>query len=152
MRRPTSVYIADGLRQPARDRFDSETGAYKRALGRLRPPARRLHPVASDAVRVEADRSEAAVLLGWRTPVRIDKDGLVYVGDRNNSRIQVFKKDGTYIKEAYVAPNTVRGSVLDFVFSKDPRTAVRVRRRRAQRARVDPAPPRPARDGRVRLR
>jgi sugar lactone lactonase YvrE len=52
--------------------------------------------------------------------VRIDQDGLVYVGDRNNSRIQVFEKDGTFIKEAFIRPTTVRGSVLDFVFSRDP--------------------------------
>ena len=45
---------------------------------------------------------------------------LVYLGDRNNARIQVFEKDGTFVKEALVRPTTARGSVLDFVFSRDP--------------------------------
>ena len=46
-------------------------------------------------------------------------DGLLYVGDRNNSRIQVFRKDGTFVKEAFIRPATMRGTVLDLNFSKD---------------------------------
>ena len=51
--------------------------------------------------------------------VWIDNKDEVYVCDRANSRIQVFKKDGTFIKEASVAPQTMRGSVLDLAFSRD---------------------------------
>ena len=35
--------------------------------------------------------------------VRIARDGLVYVCDRTNDRLQVFRKDGTFVKEAFVA-------------------------------------------------
>ena len=39
-------------------------------------------------------------------------DGFVYVCDRANDRIQVFRKDGTFVKEAFVAPQTLgSGSV-----------------------------------------
>jgi hypothetical protein len=38
---------------------------------------------------------------------RISHDGLVYVCDRSNDRIQVFRKDGTFVKEAFVAKKTL---------------------------------------------
>jgi predicted DNA-binding protein with PD1-like motif len=43
------------------------------------------------------------------------------VCDRTNDRIQVFRKDGTFVKEAFVAKRTLgSGSVWDIVFSTDP--------------------------------
>src|SRR5439155_24987502 len=49
------------------------------------------------------------------------KDGFVYVCDRVNDRVQVFRKDGTFVKEAFFDKNTLRsGSVWDMTFSKDP--------------------------------
>ena len=51
----------------------------------------------------------------------VSNDGLVYVCDRVNDRIQVFRKDGTFVKEAFIDPNTFRsGSVWDMTFSRDP--------------------------------
>jgi len=48
-------------------------------------------------------------------------DGFVYVCDRVNDRIQVFRKDGTFVKEAVIDPTTYRsGSVWDLTFSRDP--------------------------------
>jgi hypothetical protein len=45
----------------------------------------------------------------------------VYVCDRVNDRVQVFRKDGTFVKEAFFEKNTLRsGSVWDMTFSKDP--------------------------------
>jgi DNA-binding beta-propeller fold protein YncE len=45
----------------------------------------------------------------------------LYVCDRTNDRIQVFKQDGTFVKEAFIAKNTlVDGSVFDIALSKDP--------------------------------
>jgi hypothetical protein len=53
--------------------------------------------------------------------VRIAKDGLVYVADRTNDRVQVFHKDGSFVKEAFVAKKTLgSGSVWDIAFSIDP--------------------------------
>ena len=44
--------------------------------------------------------------------VRVAKDGLVYVCDRQNNRIQVFKKDGTFVKEFFVEKETqLQGSM-----------------------------------------
>jgi hypothetical protein len=47
-------------------------------------------------------------------------DGLLYVCDRTNDRIQVFKFDGTFVKQYGVAINTKSlGSVWEIAFSKD---------------------------------
>ena len=49
-------------------------------------------------------------------------DGLVYVCDRPNDRVQVFKADGAFVKEIFVAPKTLGdGSTWDIAFSRDPR-------------------------------
>jgi len=54
--------------------------------------------------------------------VKISKDGLVYVCDRSNDRIQVFRKDGTFLKEFFVAKETPgQGSVWDLDFWPDAR-------------------------------
>src|SRR5207237_2778981 len=51
---------------------------------------------------------------------RISNDWFVYVCDRTNDRIQVFKKDGTFVREAFIAKETLgSGSVWDIAFSPD---------------------------------
>jgi len=54
--------------------------------------------------------------------VNLSKDGLLYVADRVNDRVQVFQKDGTFVKEMFVGKETVggSGSVWDVAFSNDP--------------------------------
>jgi DNA-binding beta-propeller fold protein YncE len=48
-------------------------------------------------------------------------DGFVYVCDRLNDRLQVFKADGTFVKEAFIDKHTLAsGSVWDVAFSRDP--------------------------------
>ena len=52
----------------------------------------------------------------------LSNDGLVYVCDRPNDRIQVFTKDGKFVKESASSRRTRcgDGSVWDIAFSKDP--------------------------------
>jgi hypothetical protein len=38
--------------------------------------------------------------------LEISNDGLVYVGERGQNRIEVFQKDGTWVQDFYVAANT----------------------------------------------
>jgi len=55
------------------------------------------------------------------TCVKIARDGMVYVCDRNNDRIQVFDKTGKFQKEGFVSKTTTGdGSVWDIAFSRDP--------------------------------
>jgi DNA-binding beta-propeller fold protein YncE len=52
--------------------------------------------------------------------VRLARDGLLYVCDRANNRIQVFRTDGTFVTEFVVAPATRgNGSVWDLDVSHD---------------------------------
>jgi 6-phosphogluconolactonase (cycloisomerase 2 family) len=54
--------------------------------------------------------------------VRISNDGLVYVCDRRNDRIQVFQKDGKFVQEGFIARETLgNGSAWDIDFSHDPK-------------------------------
>ena len=53
--------------------------------------------------------------------VRISKDGLVYVCDRTNDRLQVFTKAGKFLREVVINKDTLgSGSVWDVGFSTDP--------------------------------
>jgi hypothetical protein len=66
---------------------------------------------------------KAPVAKQFRNPVHCavpSNDGLIYVCDRVNDRIQIFKNDGTYVKEIFVLKNTRGdGSVWEIAFSKD---------------------------------
>jgi hypothetical protein len=60
----------------------------------------------------------------FRNPVHcaeVSSDGFVYVCDRPNDRIQVFTKEGKFVKEKQLFPETLSdGSVWDIAFSRDP--------------------------------
>ena len=52
--------------------------------------------------------------------VRLARDGLLYVCDRTNDRFQVFRKDGTFVSEAFFEKETrLNGSVSELAFSPD---------------------------------
>ncbi|MFT5143197.1 MAG: 2-keto-4-pentenoate hydratase/2-oxohepta-3-ene-1,7-dioic acid hydratase in catechol pathway [Rhodothermales bacterium] len=108
------VYIADGYGNRRVVVFDATTGEYKRHWGAYnnQPHDREL----PDFVPGQEQES-------FRSPVhavRISNDGKVYVADRVNNRIQVFKKTGEFIEEGIVAPNTLAmGSVWDIEMSQD---------------------------------
>ena len=52
--------------------------------------------------------------------VRFDRDGLVYVCDRSNSRFQIFRRDGRFEREVFVARGSGgAGTVYDLEFSPD---------------------------------
>jgi len=54
--------------------------------------------------------------------VRISNDGLVYVADRLNRRIQIFRIDGSFVKEVFVHRESkeTAGTVSSLAFSGDP--------------------------------
>jgi len=110
------LYVADGYLNRRIIVFDSGTGAYKRHWGAY---GRRPNDDKQPAYDPKAPLSEQ-----FANPVhcvRLSHDGLVYVCDRVNDRIQVFRKDGTFVKEFRVEPQTLaNGSVWDLVLSEDP--------------------------------
>jgi len=110
------LYVADGYGNHRVIVFDAETGKYKRHWGAYghKPDDTNLGPYKPDDPPAQQ----------FRNPVHcaeLSHDGLLYVCDRPNDRIQVFKPDGTFVKEVFIAKNTRGdGSVWDIAFSKDP--------------------------------
>ena len=91
------IYVADGYGNRRVIVLDVGTGKYKRHWGAYgeRP----------------SDEHDAGLQPGRRHPSKqfntvhcaiVSNDGLVYVCDRVNDRIQVFRKDGTFVKEAFI--------------------------------------------------
>jgi DNA-binding beta-propeller fold protein YncE len=109
------LFVGDGYVNRRVIVFDATTGAYKRHWG-----AYGRRPDDADPGPYNPDAPPAPQ---FRTPVhavRIAHDGLVYVADRTNDRIQVFHKDGAFVKEAFIAKATRGiGSTWDIAFSHD---------------------------------
>jgi DNA-binding beta-propeller fold protein YncE len=104
------VFAADGYGNRRVVVFDSETGAYKRHWGAYgNKPSDEKTP-AYDPAKAPSQQFGNPVHC-----IRIDKDGLVYVCDRTNDRLQIFRKDGSFVAETRGT-----GSVYDLVFSPDP--------------------------------
>jgi len=110
------VYVADGYGNHRVIVYDADTGKYKRHWG-----AYGNKPDDTDLGNYNPDAPPAQQ---FRNPVHcadLSVDRLLYVCDRANDRIQVFKPDGTFIKEAFIAKRTLgSGSAWDIAFSKDP--------------------------------
>ena len=109
------VYIADGYGNKRVIVFDADTGEYRRHWGAYGNEPDDTPPGDYDP--------DAPTAQQFRNPVhcvRIADDGLVYVCDRANNRIQVFQKDGTFVKEGFIAKRTLgAGSVWDLDLSTD---------------------------------
>jgi len=110
------IYVADGYGNRRVIVFDATTGAYKRHWGAYgeRP---------NDDKLPNYD-PKGALMRSFSSPVhcvRISNDGLVYVCDRANDRVQVFEKSGKFVREFRIEPETLQnGSVWDLVLSEDP--------------------------------
>ena len=114
--RDNEAYIADGYLNKRVAVLDADTGKMKRHWGAYgnKPDDRNLGPYNPDAPPAQQ----------FRNPVHcadLSNDGLLYVCDRANDRLQVFRKDGTFVKEGFIAKRTLAsGSVWDLAFSRDP--------------------------------
>jgi DNA-binding beta-propeller fold protein YncE len=114
------LYVADGYHNRRVIVVDAQTGTYKRHWGAYGKPPR-------DEGKVSLSRPTpppSPPPQDFGNPVhcaRVSHDGFVYVCDRLNDRIQVFRKDGTYVKEFIVEPRTAaNGSTWDIAISRDP--------------------------------
>jgi hypothetical protein len=109
------VYIADGYMNKRVIVYDSDKGTFKRLWGAYGNPPNDADPGAYNPA-APPDQQ-------FRNPVHcvhISRDGFVYVCDRVNDRMQVFTKQGKFVKEFFVRPQTLGiGSVWQFAFSTD---------------------------------
>src|SRR6185503_12085698 len=107
--------------------FNSENGAYKRHWGAYGEKPTAAGGGAYDPAAPPARQFRDV------TCVELAKDGMVYVCDRTSNRIQVFQKDGKFVKEGIISKNTrgttvtgqfgvvsSYGAVWDIAFSSDP--------------------------------
>lgn len=110
------AYLADGYGNRRVAVLDMNTGAIKRMWGAY-------GNVPSDS-NFGAYNPDVPLIPQFRTPVHCAEpsiDGMVYVCDRVNNRIQVFTTAGKFVKEVQVAPKTRGdGAVWDIAFSRDP--------------------------------
>jgi DNA-binding beta-propeller fold protein YncE len=114
---PTNeVFVADGYGNRRVIVFDADTGVYKRHWGAYgnKPD--------DDAPKNPVYQGPGDAQFNQVHHVRISNDGLVYVADRLNRRIQVFRIDGAFVKEAFVRRDSkeTAGTVSSLAFSADP--------------------------------
>jgi hypothetical protein len=110
------VFIADGYANRRVIVFDADSGKYKRMWGAYgkRPD--------DAAPRGPASYDPASNQFNLVHGIAISKDGLVYVSDLQNNRIQVFTLEGKFIKEGFVARETINpenGTTFSSAFSSD---------------------------------
>lgn len=109
------AYLADGYINKRVAVIDADSGKVKRYWGAYgnKPDDTNLGPYNPDAPPAQQ----------FRSPVHcaeLANDGLLYVCDRPNDRIQVFTKEGKFVKEMFIAKQSRgEGSVWDIAFSRD---------------------------------
>ncbi len=110
------LYVADGYGNRRVIVFDADTGKYKRHWGAYghKPDDTPLPPYNPNDPPAQQFRNPVHC-------VALANDGLLYVCDRTNDRIQVFHTDGTFVKEVFIEKNTLGdGSAFDVALSRDP--------------------------------
>jgi DNA-binding beta-propeller fold protein YncE len=109
------AYVADGYGNHRVAVIDMDTGKIKRYWG--------AYGNKPDDTNLGNYNPEAPLAQQFRNPVHCaepSNDGNVYVCDRPNDRIQVFTKEGKFVKETQVLKTTKGdGSVWDIAFSRD---------------------------------
>ena len=109
------VFVSDGYRNRRVIVFDADTGQHKRHWGAYgnKPD--------DAAPRTRVYEGPAPQQFNLPHDVLISNDDLVYVADRSNNRIQVFRPDGTFVKEAFVAREirTPTGTAVGLALSPD---------------------------------
>ena len=109
------VVVSDGYGNRRVVVFDADTGAYKRHWGAY---GNKPDDKAPSARLVTGPGSPQ-----FNTPhgIAISNDGLVYVADRANNRVQAFRLDGTFLKEGYnKRESRGTGSAFGVALSADP--------------------------------
>jgi len=115
------VYVADGYGNKRVIVFDSETGEFKRMWGAFgNPPPPTFAPNAPAPQ--PQSTPEGPPEFGLPHAIKVSNDGIVYVADRINNRIQMFTRDGEFLRQVRV---TNEGSDVvpvpaGFAFSPDP--------------------------------
>ena len=115
--RTNEVFVADGYVNHRIIVFDADSGKFKRLWGAYgRAPTDLDLPPYNPAAPPDTQFRTAHC-------VKLSVDGLLYVCDFNNNRIQVFRTDGSFVRENFYARSTLTennaGAVADLAFWPD---------------------------------
>jgi hypothetical protein len=96
---PTNeVFVADGYGNHRVIVFDADTGAFKRMWGAFGKA-----PAGEDSCAIISPKSfpdaEGPPHYNVAHAIRVANDGMVYLADRENRRVQVFTNDGKFVKQ-----------------------------------------------------
>jgi hypothetical protein len=116
------VYAADGYGNKRVIVFDSETGRFKRMWGAFGNPPPPTFEANAPVPQPQAT-AEGPPEFGLPHAIKVSRDGIVYVADRINNRIQMFTREGAFLRQVRV---TNEGSDVvpvpaGFAFSPDER-------------------------------
>lgn len=118
------VFIADGYGNRRVLVLDAQTLAFKRmwgAFGKQPPPTLGRGGNPGDSNRVTTTDPQGPEHFNSVHAVKLSRDGLVYVGDRSNRRVQVFTVDGKYVGQVFVNPTAKDfRTASGIAFSPDP--------------------------------
>ena len=118
------VFVADGYGNRRVIVLDANTGAFKRMWGAFGNEPLDSPPetgAASTAGAASVDDGQGPQQFATVHGIEVSNDGLVYVADRNNSRIQVFTIAGAYTTQGFINQNADSASTAaGLTFSPDP--------------------------------
>jgi hypothetical protein len=109
------VFVADGYGNRRVVVFDADTGAYKRHWG--------AYGNKPDDKASKARQAAGPGPQQFNTPhgIAVSEDGVVYVSDRANNRVQSFRLDGTFLKEGFIKRESKgTGTAFGVALSADP--------------------------------
>ncbi len=120
--RAKEVYAADGYGNKRIIVFDSETGKFKRMWGAFGnpPPATFAANAAGPQPQTTPDGPPE---FGLPHAIKVSSDGTVYLADRINNRVQLFTREGKFVKQVRLTNegSTVVPVPAGFAFSPDAR-------------------------------
>jgi hypothetical protein len=120
------LFVSDGYGNSRVMVYDADTGAFKRmwgAYGRkpVDPPSVAIGAPTSPTSQIPSGIAERLQHFKTVHDVDVSHDGLVYVADRGNKRIQVFTLDGTYVAQQFVGLDSPEyQQARSTAFSPDP--------------------------------
>jgi DNA-binding beta-propeller fold protein YncE len=99
------LFVSDGYANRRVLVLDPETLTVKRMWGAfgIQPPPK-LGRGEGGRSTVQTDDPEGPKVFNSVHGIKVSNDGLVYVGDRNHRRVQVFTLDGKYVAQVFVNP------------------------------------------------